>query len=82
VGTDPPVITLSATELGRSAFEGAAAEAQRFFVMNSGATDLNYTAAVTYNKGSNWLALTPPPAASASGPARSRTTRSASTPPG
>ena len=59
VGTDPPVITLSATELGRSAFEGAAAEVQRFFVMNSGATDLNYTAAVTYNKGSNWLALTP-----------------------
>ena len=59
VGTDPPVITLSATELGRSAFEGAAAELQRFFVMNSGATALNYTAAVTYNKGSNWLALTP-----------------------
>jgi hypothetical protein len=59
VGTDPPVITLSATELGRSAFEGATADPQRFFVMNSGATALNYTAAVVYNKGTGWLALTP-----------------------
>ncbi|MCU0936650.1 MAG: PilC/PilY family type IV pilus protein, partial [Gammaproteobacteria bacterium] len=59
VGTDPPVITLSTTELGRSAFEGTAAEIQRFFVMNSGATALNATAAVVYNKGSGWLSLTP-----------------------
>ena len=58
-GTDPPVISLSSTELGRSAFEGSTAASQHFSLMNSGATALNYTTTVTYNKGSGWLSLTP-----------------------
>jgi hypothetical protein len=58
-GTDPPVISLSNTELGRSAFEGSTAASQHFSLMNSGATALNYTTTVTYNKGSGWLSLTP-----------------------
>lgn len=58
-GTDPPVISLSNTELGRSAFEGSTAASQHFSLMNSGATALNYTSTVTYNNGSNWLTLSP-----------------------
>jgi hypothetical protein len=59
VGTDPPVISLSNTELGRSVFEGSPASNQNFSLMNSGATTLNYTTTVTYNQGSGWLSLSP-----------------------
>ena len=58
-GTDPPVISLSNTELGRSTFEGSSATSQHFSLMNSGATALNYATTVTYNKGSGWLSLSP-----------------------
>ena len=58
-GTDPPVISLSNSELGRSSFEGSTAASQHFSLMNSGATALNYATTVTYIKGSGWLSLTP-----------------------
>ena len=61
----PAIIMLSNTELGRSCFEGSTAESQRFDLINSGATTMNYTSTVTYSKGSGWLVLNPVAAADA-----------------
>ncbi|TFG42253.1 MAG: hypothetical protein E4H48_04905, partial [Syntrophobacterales bacterium] len=66
--TDPPVISLSNTELGRSTFEGSTAASQHFSLMNSGATALNYTRTITYNKGSNWITLGPSDESGSLGP--------------
>jgi hypothetical protein len=64
----PAIITLSNTELGRSCFEGTNPESQRFDLINSGATTMNYTSEVIYSKGTGWLVLNPLPGSGTLGP--------------
>jgi hypothetical protein len=58
-GSGPAVMTVGNTELGRSCFQGAAAENQYFTLINSGASTLSYSSSVTYKSGSNWIGLSP-----------------------
>ncbi|MCK7507672.1 MAG: hypothetical protein MZV70_28920 [Desulfobacterales bacterium] len=84
VPADPPVITLSNTELGRSGFEGSTAESQRFDLMNSGAATMNYTADGDLQQGlrAGW-SLNPLPASGTPRPRRgAELHRLPSTPPG
>jgi hypothetical protein len=67
-GSGVAVMTLSSSELGRSCFEGSAAENQFLTLMNSGAATLAYTVGLTYGKGSGWLSITPADAAGSLGP--------------
>jgi hypothetical protein len=54
-----PFVSLSTAEIGRSCFEGTAAENQTFSLSNTGSGQLRYTVQTTYHSGSDWMSLTP-----------------------
>ncbi len=57
----PAVMTVGNTELGRSCFQGAAAENHYFTLINSGASTLNFSSWTTFKNGSNWFSIAPAP---------------------
>ncbi len=72
-GTMVPVMSPSTTDIGRSVFQGALVQAFPFDMMNSGQATLNYTIAVTYNSGSDWLTLSPAAATGSVAPGAKQT---------
>jgi hypothetical protein len=67
-GSGPAVMTVGNTDLGRSCFQGAAAENQNFTLINSGASTLSYSSWITFKNGSNWFSLAPGPGTGSLGP--------------